>query len=67
MTNTTSTSRVQKLREARRDAGLVRLELYVPRDRAQEVRDHVSDILAKPAPRTDYENSCPDCGPICSC
>jgi hypothetical protein len=21
----------------------------------------------KPAPRTDYENSCPDCGPICSC
>ena len=47
MTDTTSTSRVQKLREARRDAGLVRLEIYVPRDRAQEVRAKVNEILAE--------------------
>jgi hypothetical protein len=63
----TSTSRVQKLRQERREAGLVRVELYVPRSRASEVRAKVADLLAGPAPRTDYENSCPVCGPVCSC
>lgn len=43
----TSTSRVQKLREARREAGLVRIELYVPRDRKTEVRAKVAEILQR--------------------
>ena len=48
----TSSQRVKKLREARRDAGLVRIDLYVPRDRVEEVRAGVTKILARKAKAT---------------
>lgn len=45
MTPSTSTDRVNKLREARRAAGLVRKEFYVPRELADKVAAAVEKII----------------------